>query len=149
MPGTYLNLHDFEGDILEVNVEKDHFMSDQGRVYAGRHIIVDCYGAHHLDDIAFTEALMGQMVAVSGATLLHIHCHHFTPYGGISGVAVLAESHISCHTWPERQFAAWDIFMCGIAKPELAIDVLSQALQPKRLVQQVIKRGEQIDEVVL
>jgi S-adenosylmethionine decarboxylase proenzyme len=46
-----------------------------------------------------------------GATLLHIHLHHFEPNGGVSGVAVLAESHISIHSWPKRGYAALDIFM--------------------------------------
>ena len=69
-----------------------------------------------------------------GATLLHIHLHHFTPNGGVSGVAVLAESHISIHTWPERGYAALDVFMCGAAEPQRSVDVLRAAFQPKRLV---------------
>ena len=68
-----------------------------------------------------------------GATLLHIHMHHFTPNGGISGVAVLAESHISVHTWPERDYAAFDVFMCGDAKPELAVEILQKAFSPSRI----------------
>jgi len=49
--------------------------------------------------------------------LLHIHLHHFSHNGGVSGVAVLAESHISVHTWPERDYAAIDVFMCGHTSP--------------------------------
>ena len=60
------------------------------------------------------------------ATLLHIHLHHFSEGGGISGVAVLAESHISVHTWPERAFAAFDIFMCGNTEPHRAMRVLEK-----------------------
>jgi S-adenosylmethionine decarboxylase len=74
-----------------------------------------------------------EAVDVCGATLLHIHLHHFTPSFGVSGVAVLAESHISVHTWPERNFAAFDIFMCGDARPELAIPVLKKAFKPGRI----------------
>ncbi len=66
----------------------------------------------------------------AGATLLHIHLHHFTPNGGVSGVAVLAESHISIHTWPERDYAALDVFMCGDSQPEKAIPVLERAFEP-------------------
>jgi S-adenosylmethionine decarboxylase len=47
---------------------------------------------------------------------------------------VLAESHISVHTWPERNFAAFDIFMCGDARPEMAITVLKRAFLPGRMV---------------
>ena len=61
-------------------------------------------------------------VAAAKATLLHIHLHHFQP-SGVSGVAVLAESHISVHTWPEKGFAAFDVFMCGDAEPRKALDV--------------------------
>jgi S-adenosylmethionine decarboxylase len=59
--------------------------------------------------------------------------HHFTPNGGISGVAVLAESHISVHTWPERNFAAFDVFMCGDAEPEATIPVFRDAFQPEKI----------------
>jgi S-adenosylmethionine decarboxylase len=79
------------------------------------------------------ESAMREAVDVCAATLLHIHLHHFTPSMGISGVAVLAESHISVHTWPERDFAAFDIFMCGSARPELAINVLKKAFNPGRV----------------
>jgi len=54
-------------------------------------------------------------VDASFATLLHLHCHQFSDSGGLSAVAVLAESHITVHTWPERDFAAFDVFMCGTA----------------------------------
>ena len=55
-----------------------------------------------------------ECIRAAGATLLHIHLHHFTPNNGVSGVAVLAESHISVHTWPESGFAAFDVFMCEV-----------------------------------
>jgi S-adenosylmethionine decarboxylase len=76
---------------------------------------------------------MRECVDVCGATLLHIHLHHFSPSGGVSGVAVLAESHISVHTWPERNYAAFDVFMCGEARPENAIVALKNAFQPQRI----------------
>ena len=77
----------------------------------------------------------------SGATLLHIHLHHFTLNGGISGVAVLAESHISVHTWPERGYAAFDVFMCGEARPERALDVFRKAFSPGRVIVREHRRG--------
>ena len=85
--------------------------------------------------------LMIDAVEAAGATLLHIHLHTFTPGGGISGVAVLAESHISVHTWPERGYAAFDIFMCGTADTRKAFSVLKQAFSPKRVVLGEHKRG--------
>ena len=112
---------------------EDHFIVREGMEYAGSHIILDLWGARHLDDLDIMEQAMREVIDVSGATLLHIHLHHFTPSGGISGVAVLAESHISVHTWPERDFAAFDVFMCGAAKPEMSIPVLKQYFFPQRM----------------
>lgn len=109
----------------------DHFITRNGVQFAGTHIILDLWGASRLDDLALMEITMREAVIRAGATLLHIHLHHFTPNGGISGVAVLAESHISVHTWPERNFAAFDVFMCGDAKPELTIPVLQAAFTPE------------------
>jgi S-adenosylmethionine decarboxylase len=111
----------------------DHFVVRDNITFAGTHLILDLWDASHLDELDTMERAMRQAVAVSGATLLHIHLHHFTPSGGISGVAVLAESHISVHTWPERDYAAFDVFMCGDAKPEMAIPVLKQHFFPGRM----------------
>ncbi|MBL6719310.1 MAG: adenosylmethionine decarboxylase [Pseudomonadales bacterium] len=110
----------------------DHFIHRDGMVFAGTHLIVDFFDAHELDNLELMETAMRRAVKVSGATLLHIHLHHFTPNGGISGVAVLAESHISVHTWPECGYAAFDIFMCGDAKPELGVEALRKTFAPKR-----------------
>ncbi len=111
----------------------DHFVVRNGVEFAGTHIIIDLWGAKPLDDLELMEATLRKAVTVAGATLLHIHLHHFTPNGGISGVAVLAESHISVHTWPERDFAAFDVFMCGDAEPEATIPVFRDAFQPEKI----------------
>ncbi len=112
---------------------KDFFIHRDDKVYAGTHLIIDLWGATHLDDLELVDETLKKCVDAAGATLLHLHLHHFTPNGGISGVAVLAESHISIHTWPERDYAALDIFMCGDAKPHEAIEVLRAAFRPDRI----------------
>lgn len=109
---------------------KDHFIKRNGLEFAGTHLLIDFWGAEHLTDLELMEAKFRECVEACGATLLHIHLHHFTPNGGISGVAVLAESHISVHTWPERGYAAFDIFMCGDAAPEKAVPILKKAFHP-------------------
>jgi len=111
---------------------EDLFIVRDGETFAGRHLILDFWDCQHLDNIAFIEKTLRDAIKSAGATLLHIHLHHFTPNGGVSGVAVLAESHISIHTWPERGYAALDIFMCGETHPEKAVDVLKAAFQPIR-----------------
>ena len=120
---------------------KDHFVTRNGVTFAGSHLIIDLWEAEGLDDKDRIHQALVDAVEAAGATLLHIHLHVFTPSGGISGVAVLAESHISVHTWPERGYAAFDIFMCGNAEPRKAFAVLKQAFSPKRVVLGEHKRG--------
>jgi len=120
---------------------QDLFIEKDGVRFAGTHLILDCWGASHLDDLDAIEAALREAVEVSGATLLHIHLHHFTPNGGVSGVAVLAESHISIHTWPERSYAALDIFMCGETQPEKCIAVFEKAFQADSIKVTTLQRG--------
>lgn len=121
--------------------DKDHFIERDGVVFAGSHLIVDLWEADKLDDIEHIENTLREAVDVAGATLLHIHLHHFEPNGGVSGVAVLAESHISIHTWPEKGYAALDIFMCGDAVPMKAVPVLKRAFGQCQTQLSEMKRG--------
>ncbi len=127
--------------VLAVCEDKDHFIEKDGVLCAGSHLIVDLFEAERLDDLPYIQETLVKCVEEAGATLLHIHLHPFEPNGGVSGVAVLAESHISIHSWPERGYAALDIFMCGDAKPELCIDVLREAFAPGRMEVQELLRG--------
>ncbi len=120
---------------------KDHFINRNGVVYAGSHVIIDLWEATGLDDRERIETALIDAVQAAGATLLHIHLHKFEDGGGISGVAVLAESHISVHTWPEKGFAAFDVFMCGDAQPMKALEVFKAAFNPGRVVVGEHKRG--------
>ncbi len=112
--------------------QDDLFIVQDGQTFAGRHLIIDLWECQQLDNLSFIEQTLRDAADIAGATLLHIHLHHFTPNGGVSGVAVLAESHISIHTWPERGYAALDIFMCGDTQPEKAVELLKQRFQPQR-----------------
>jgi len=124
-------------------VQKDYFCERNGVKFAGTHLLVDVLNARRLDDISHIEQTFRQCIEVSGATLLHIHLHHFTPNGGVSGVAVLAESHISIHSWPEYGYAAIDIFMCGNTKPHLAIEVIRQAFEADEVIVKEVLRGQE------
>jgi S-adenosylmethionine decarboxylase len=123
---------------------KDFCIERGGVKYAGTHLIIDLLGAERLDDLEYVERTLRDCVDAAGATLLHIHLHRFTPNGGISGVAVLAESHITIHSWPERDYAALDVFMCGAAEPERTVEVLRAAFKPARLVVGEHLRGKGI-----
>ena len=120
---------------------KDYFVERDGLTYAGSHVLADLWGAERLDDQDHIERAMREAVAACGATLLHIHLHGFGEKCGVSGVAVLAESHISVHTWPERGFAAFDVFMCGSCDPEKAVPVLKRYFNPTSVRIDHYRRG--------
>jgi S-adenosylmethionine decarboxylase len=120
---------------------KDHFITRNGVTFAGSHLIIDLWDAEGLGDRDRIEQALIDAVNEAGATLLHIHLHTFSDGGGVSGVAVLAESHISVHTWPEKGYAAFDVFMCGDAQPRKAMDVFKRAFNPGRIVVGEHKRG--------
>ena len=132
---------EFRQDRSTAATREDYFVERDGLVYAGSHLLIDFWGADRLDDSGLIETALLDAVAACGATLLHIHLHQFTSNGGISGVAVLAESHISIHTWPERGFAAFDIFMCGACDPYKALPVLRRHFRPETVQLNENKRG--------
>lgn len=111
-------------------VPKDYFVERDGVRFAGTHLLIDIWGASRLDEPELIDETLRAGALAAGATILHSHFHHFTPNGGVSGVVVLAESHISIHTWPERGFAALDIFMCGDCNPYKAIPLIKAAFSP-------------------
>jgi len=114
----------------DLEVQKDYFVEKDGIKFAGTHLLVDLWGATNLCDPSHIDAALREAAEAAGATILHGHFHHFSPNGGVSGVLVLAESHISIHTWPERDFAAIDIFMCGACNPYHGLPALKTAFQP-------------------
>jgi S-adenosylmethionine decarboxylase len=109
---------------------------------SGKHWIVEFYGARALGDVKVIRSALKRAATLSGATLLKIQLHYFDAGGGVTGVALLAESHISIHTWPERAYAAIDIFMCGNkCSPRAALESLRDELAPKRMrVRRLLRR---------
>lgn len=120
---------------------KDYYVTRDGVKYAGMHLLIDLWGASSLDDLDLVEDTLRKSAIAGGATILHSHLHHFQPNGGISGVLVLAESHISIHTWPERGYAALDVFMCGDCEPHRALPILKEAFTPSHITLSESKRG--------
>ncbi|GIX08371.1 adenosylmethionine decarboxylase [Elioraea sp.] len=120
---------------------KDYFVERNGVKFAGTHLLVDLWGASRLDEPGHIDAALRAAAEAAGATILHGHFHHFSPNGGVSGVLVLAESHISIHTWPERDYAAIDIFMCGACDPYDSIPAIKAAFRPERMLLGEQKRG--------
>lgn len=112
-----------------------HFVSP------GLHLLIDCWGARHLRDPVAIEAAFRKAVSNSGATLLDIQLHTFGEGAGVTGVAILAESHMSIHTWPEIDYLAMDIFMCGSCDPYAALATLQEIFQPERTEVREHRRG--------
>nr|WP_194957268.1 adenosylmethionine decarboxylase [Achromobacter xylosoxidans] len=109
----------------------------------GRHILADFRGvpAALLADAAALERELVLAAEAAGARVLGAHFHHFGEGAGVTGVVMLSESHISVHSWPEHRFAALDIFMCGAARPELALERLRAALGPDTVRVTTVERG--------
>jgi S-adenosylmethionine decarboxylase len=124
-----------------VDLHKDYFSERNGVRFAGTHLLVDLWETERLDDAPWIEAALRAAALAARATVLHGHFHVFTPHGGITGVVLLAESHITIHTWPERQFAAIDLFMCAGCDPRDGLPALQAALQPGRMDVKELKRG--------
>ena len=122
--------------------QKDYYIERDGVKYAGMHLIIDLWGASNLDQPDLIDQTLCEGAIAAGATILHHHFHHFEPNGGVSGVVVLAESHISIHSWPERNYAALDVFMCGSADPDACIPVLREAFSAKRVGVNELLRGQ-------
>ena len=107
----------------------------------GTHLLIDLHGASRLDDADHVRQALVDAAAACGATLLDVKLHSFGAQSGVTGVALLAESHISIHTWPEQGFAALDVFMCGNCDPRGALPVLRAAFSPAEMKVSEIRRG--------
>ena len=110
----------------------------------GSQVILDLYECEtaHLDDLPWVKTTLVNAARAAGATIVQTVFHKFAPWG-ISGVVVIAESHLAIHIWPEERYAAIDVFTCG---DNVLIDVacafLKREFRARRAVQRRFKRGE-------
>lgn len=110
---------------------------------SGTHLIADLHEADRetLANPSAIEDLLKRAALAAGAHIVYSHFHPFGPGLGVTGVVLLAESHISIHTWPESGFAAVDIFMCGSAVPGRALECIRDGLSPSAVDVRDIARG--------
>jgi len=108
----------------------------------GRHILAEFYDCDRdvLNDPEMIERYMREAAEVSGATIVQSVFHTFSPYG-VSGVVVVAESHLAIHTWPEHGYAAVDYFSCGPVDCELAIRYLEEKFGAECVESKEVERG--------
>lgn len=110
--------------------------------YDGCHLIAELHGCTGLGDVQLIEQALIDAAAAAGASLLDVHVHSFGAGQGVTGVALLAESHISIHSWPEHGYAAIDIFLCAPRHDiHAALLVLSTALNASEVHERSIARG--------
>ena len=106
--------------------------------------LTDC-NPELLDDELFVHDTLVETTNRCNATLLQVHTHKFEPQG-VTGFAMLAESHISIHTWPEKSFATADIFTCGDHNtPRDGIEFLVEAFQAQGDLRQEVARAEPVE----
>ena len=109
----------------------------------GRHLLIEMQDCNKeaLNDLGFLRDAMVAAAVDCGATVMGESFHRFSPQG-VSGVVIIAESHLSIHTWPEYGYAAADIFTCGTTvEPEKAVEVLIEKLGAKNHSVMEIQRG--------
>jgi S-adenosylmethionine decarboxylase len=109
----------------------------------GRHIVCEFSGCDPtlLSDVGGIHTMMIAAAKAARATVMESAFHRFEPQG-VSGTVILAESHLSIHTWPEKGYAAMDFYTCGDhTDPWLACDVAADALRAKSVLTTEFKRG--------
>lgn len=109
----------------------------------GRQILVEFYDCESdsINDVSFIEASFLEATRASGATIISHNFHKFSPHG-VSGVVVIAESHVSIHSWPEYNYAAVDIFTCGDSiDPWVIQEHLKEAFKSQNTSSMEMKRG--------
>ncbi len=108
----------------------------------GCHLLAELYGCANLGDVRLIEQALTGAAKAAGATLLDLRVHGFGAGHGVTGVALLAESHISIHTWPEHDYAAVDICLCAPWHDvEAGLEILVEALAAARVERRRIARG--------
>lgn len=111
--------------------------------HLGTHILVELYGCDRelLNDPAKVEQIMNDAAVKSGATIFSSHSNLFNPHG-VSAVVIIAESHITIHTWPEHGYAAVDVFTCGESvSPWVVKDIMEKELKAERTSAMEMRRG--------
>jgi S-adenosylmethionine decarboxylase len=100
--------------------QKDYFVEKDGVKFAGTHLLLDLWGASNLMDPELIDRALRDAAEAANATILHSHFHHF---------------------WPERDFAAVDIFMCGACDPYRSLPALKEVFRPKSILLAEQRRG--------
>ena len=117
--------------------------NDPNLSHQSKHLLLELYRCDHekLNDESFLRCTLNRAAKLANATVLNLISNKFEPQG-VTAIALLAESHISIHTWPESNYSAVDIFTCGQnMMPEIASQYLIESLMAKEHFLRVIERN--------
>ena len=130
-------------EVPKKNLILNSFGNDQKLSHQSKHLLLELYRCDYekLNDESFLRCTLNRAAKLAKATVLNLISNKFEPQG-VTAIALLAESHISIHTWPESNYSAVDIFTCGQNMlPELASQYLIEALKAEEHFLRVIDRN--------
>ena len=130
-------------EVYKKNESLGSFSNDQKLSHQSKHLLLELYRCDYekLNDESFLRCALNKAAKLAKATVLNLISNKFEPQG-VTAIALLAESHISIHTWPESNYSAVDIFTCGQNMlPELASQYLIEALKAEEHSLRVIQRN--------
>ena len=130
-------------EIYKKNQILGSFGDEQKLSHQSKHFLLELYrcDCEKLNDESFLRCTLNRAAKLANATVLNLISNKFEPQG-VTAIALLAESHISIHTWPESSYSAVDIFTCGQnMMPEIASQYLIESLMAKEHSLRVIERN--------
>ncbi|MBO6959882.1 MAG: adenosylmethionine decarboxylase [Prochlorococcus marinus CUG1438] len=130
-------------EVSKKNQILSSFINDQNLSHQSKHLLLELYRCDYekLNDESFLRCSLNRASKLANATVLNLISNKFEPQG-VTAIALLSESHISIHTWPESNYSAIDIFTCGQnMMPELASKYLIEALKAEEHSLRIIERN--------
>ena len=130
-------------EVHKKNQKLSSLSNDPNLTHQSKHLLLELYRCDYekLNDESFLRCTLNRAAKLANATVLNLISNKFEPQG-VTAIALLAESHISIHTWPESTYSAIDIFTCGQNMlPELASKYLIEALKAEEHFLRVIQRN--------
>ena len=131
-------------EVSKKNHKFNFVKSKEKFVYKSKHLLLELYGcdSEKLNDESFLRCALNNAAKLANAKILNLMSHKFDPQG-VTAIALLAESHLSIHTWPESGYSAVDIFTCGQnMKPDLACQYLIELLRAEEHFLRIINRNQ-------
>lgn len=140
---VYCKVHHKEAHELEITKPFESRRNGKKQIHLGQHVLAEFFECdpNVLNNVNLVEKLMVEAALECGATIVQKCFHMFNPYG-VSGVVIIAESHLAIHTWPELGYAAVDLFTCGDkCDPKVSYEYLRKKFNSKDASYTELKRG--------